>query len=151
MRHYLILIFLLFFCGAVSAQSVSYQFVSPARNSSEPGVLQKLNIEQDSRLKQLVETHVRNNEKLKGISGYRVEIFFSSSMNALEKAQQAKTEFLRENSDNKVYISYNSPDFKVRVGNFRTKSEALKLMKKIQGQFPKAFIVPDIIEFPSLN
>jgi hypothetical protein len=79
-----------------------------------------------------------------------VEIFFSSELNARQKAQNIKNEFLSSYSGYSAYISYISPDFKVRVGDFRTKNEALKLMKEIQGQFPKAFVVPDVIELPKL-
>ncbi|MCL1822203.1 MAG: SPOR domain-containing protein [Prolixibacteraceae bacterium] len=145
MKRYFILIFLLLAAGLTIAQSLVYQ------SGNKPEILQKLNVEQDPRLTQLLEMHIRNNEKMEGINGYRVEIFFSSSMNALENAQKARTDFLNSNPDIKVYIIFNSPDFKVRAGNFKTKSEALKLMKKIQGSFPKSFIVPDIIDFPALN
>ncbi len=82
------------------------------------------------------------------MQGYRVEIFFSSDLNARQRAQQIKGEFLSSFPETNVYITYLSPDFKVRVGDFRTRNDALKLMKEIQGRFPKAFVVPDLIEIP---
>jgi SPOR domain len=113
-------------------------------------IFQKLKLEQDPRLVELVHLHIRRNQEGGMVQGFRVEIFFSSDLNARQKAQNIKNEFLSSYSGYNVYISWTSPDFKVRVGDFRTKNEALKLMKDIQGQFPKAFVVPDVIELPKL-
>ena len=41
--------------------------------------------------------------------------------------------------------------FKIRVGDFRTRTEATKLFLIISREFPDAYIVPDIINFPDLN
>ena len=41
--------------------------------------------------------------------------------------------------------------FKVRVGDFRTKIEAIKLFQSISKEFPGAYFVPDVINFPDLN
>lgn len=119
-------------------------------NYQTPDIFQKLNLEQDPNLVELVRLHIRRNMEGGMVQGFRVEIFFSSELNARQKAQNIKNEFLASFPGYNVYISYVSPDFKVRVGDFRTKNEALKLMKEIQGQFPKAFVVPDTIELPKL-
>lgn len=119
--------------------------------NNEPLIFRKLDLRQDPELVRLVELHIRHNEANQTIQGFRVEIFFSSALDARQKALEVKSAFLREYPEISVYVIYVSPDFKVRVGDFRTKNEALKLMKEIQGRFPKAFIVPDLIEFPNLN
>lgn len=137
------------FCRTTEGQNP--QGNNPGAFNSTPEIFQNLDVRQDPRLSRLIGLHIRNNEKMKKISGYRVEIFFSSALDARQKALQTKSAFLRDYPDINIYVLYVSPDFKVRVGDFRTKNEALELMKKIQGRFPKAFIVPDTIEFPSLN
>jgi len=149
MKKVFILIPLFFIWGGILAQSVApgYSLIQDSR----PGIFQKLGLEQDPEVIRLVELHIRKNESLKGINGFRVEIFFSSALDARQKALQTKAAFLRDYPNMNVYVIYVSPDFKVRVGDFRTKNEALALMKLVQNQFPKAFIVPDIIEFPNLN
>jgi hypothetical protein len=38
----------------------------------------------------------------------------------------------------------------VRVGNFRTKSGALKVKERIKQYYPNAFRVDDIIQYPEL-
>jgi hypothetical protein len=149
MIKYLLVFLALLLNMSVMAQSTHSH--TDLQANDQPAIFVKLGIEQDPEIVRLVGTHIRNNESVRRISGYRVEIFFSSSLDARQKALETKTTFLRENPDVAVYVLYVSPDFKVRVGDFRTKNEALHLMKKIQGRFPKAFIVPDNIELPSLN
>jgi hypothetical protein len=145
----MVLVLVLMFCRTTEGQNP--QGDNPGAQSNTPEILQDLDVRQDPRLTWLIGLHIRNNEKMNKTSGYRVEIFFSSALDARQKALQTKTTFLRDYPDINVYVLYVSPDFKVRVGDFRTKNEALELMKKIQGRFPKAFIVPDNIEYPSLN
>ena len=48
------------------------------------------------------------------------------------------------------YLLFQTPNFKVRIGNFRNKSEALKTKAYIESKYPNAFIVKDIIRFPEL-
>jgi len=114
-------------------------------------ILENLNINQDPRLENMLKWHIGNNMKRDGISGYRVEIYFSSALNAREQAFKKKKEFLSEYGDYNVHIKYTAPNFRVRVGDFRTKNEALKLHKQVQKDYPGAFIVPDIIDFPLLK
>jgi hypothetical protein len=124
------------------------------KQDSPPEIITKLNLKQDQRLTNMVERHIENNLGNEGIEGWRVEILFlsaSSTNDAREKALKAKETFLSMYPDINVYIKFMAPDFKVRVGDFRTKSEALKLKKEIIGIFPKSFEVKDIIKVPEFN
>jgi hypothetical protein len=67
------------------------------------------------------------------------------------KASEVKLDFSGKHSDVPSYISYTAPNFKVRVGDFRTRLEAVKFMKSIEGQYPTIFIVPDEIALPPLK
>ncbi|MFP4041249.1 MAG: SPOR domain-containing protein, partial [Bacteroidales bacterium] len=62
-----------------------------------------------------------------------------------------RTEFYEQFPDIPIYREYDSPYFKIYVGDFRTKIEAIKSLKKIQKHFPSAFVVPDTINYPELN
>ncbi len=95
--------------------------------------------------------HIANNRTNNSIDGYRVEIFFSSDIDAKQKALKKKIEFLSIYPDNTVHVIYTSPNFRVRVGDFRTKNEALKLYREIKATYPVAFIVTDKIDFPSMK
>jgi len=144
---FLVLIQLLLVVLPAPAQTTYHDNI-PQKQTAD--IFQKLNITQDPRFEELVKLHIRKNQQNSGIQGFRVEIFFSSEINARLKAQNIKNEFLSAYPDYNVYITFVSPDFKVKVGDFRTRNDALRLMKIIQGQFPKAFVVPDKVEFPKL-
>ncbi len=44
-----------------------------------------------------------------------------------------------------VYLDFRQPYYRVRVGNFGTRSEARSFLQLIETQFPDAFIAPDTV------
>ena len=157
MKSFFLFISGLFICQFIAGQSISFdmndniEIDSITTETDFMDIISTIDIRQDIRLERMLEWHIKNNKKLDGIDGYRVEIFFSSAMNARERALEIKKEFLSSYPDHNVHILFSAPNFKVRVGDFRTKNEALKLYKKIQKDYPGAFIVPDIIDFQMLK
>ena len=110
-------------------------------------VLQRIGVHQDSRIDSLLNTYTAECKRREGINGYRVEIFFGASR---KKALAFKAHFLSKYPDFSAYMKYQTPDFKVRVGDFRTHSEAVKLRELIKRNYPNAFIVKEIIPYPEL-
>ena len=47
--------------------------------------------------------------------------------------------------------TYASPNFKVTVGNFRTRLDAEAFLRRIKGDFPDAFIVRERFKYPSIG
>lgn len=144
----------LFVFVLITSQILFAQDGFPQNNrmeSNTPEILTHLKLNQDPRLDKMISWHIEKNKKIDGIEGFRVEIFFSSNINARENALRKKVEFLSQYPDNTVHIKYDAPNFRVRVGDFRTKSEALKLYKEIKSKYPVAFIVADKIDFPLLK
>ncbi len=129
------------------AQEVSH---NPTSNSDENTILNRINVQQDARVDSLLKVHIEMNERRDGTDGFRLEIFFSSGVKARNNAMEVRTEFLREYPDVPVYMTFQSPNFKLRVGDCRTKSDALRLKDRIKKNYPNAFIVPDLIQFPKL-
>ena len=116
-----------------------------------PEMLKNVEVNQDPIVDKMLGWHIENNNIKNKIDGFRVEIFFSSDVDAKDKALKKKVEFLSVYPDNTVHIKYISPNFRVRVGDFRTKNEALKLYKEIKDNYPVAFIVSDEIDFPLMK
>ena len=107
------------------------------------------NIIQDKRVNELVLKHVLINEAKRGtMKGYRVQIHFGAEK---AKALDVKSKFMTEYKDISTYLDYQQPYFKIRVGDFRTKLEAYKLLQEISADFPGAFIVSDNIELPKVD
>ena len=149
MKPFLLIVLVTFVCHLASAQYASPE--NSVQKSNLPEMLNDLNINQDPRIKEMLSWHIENNRIKNAIEGYRIEIFFSSDSDAKEKALKKKVEFLSIYPDYTVHIKYVSPNFRVRVGDFRTKNEALKLYKEIKNTYPVAFIVADEIDFPLMK
>jgi hypothetical protein len=145
-------ILLLFVLASFTEFSAGRELVTrqatPARDSLM--IWDKLNIQSGPRVRELLEQHIRQNKKNNTTNGYRLQIYFGSGTNAHAQATKVRTDFLSAHPDEKAYLIFKSPDFKVLVGNFRTKSEALKMQKSLISQYPNAFIVADEIAFPEL-
>lgn len=103
---------------------------------------------QDDDITWLVEKYNNQNQTKPVISGYRVQIYFDSGNQSKKKANDVKTQFLAKMPDVPCYLVYQAPNFKVRVGDFRSRYEAYKLYREIRNDFPSAYIVKDEINFP---
>jgi hypothetical protein len=95
----------------------------------------------------LVEKHTYLNSKQK-IVGWRIQIFFDSGNNSKSKAYSKKGVFMAMYPDMSVYLMFQSPYYKVRVGDFRTRMDAEGFKQKLLGEFPDAFVVKDEIRSP---
>lgn len=103
---------------------------------------------QDDDITWLVEKYNNQNQTKPIINGYRVQIYFDSGNQSKKKANDVKTQFLAKKLDVPCYLVYQAPNFKVRVGDFRSRYEAYKLYREIRNDFPSAYIVKDEISFP---
>ncbi|HSH50928.1 MAG TPA: hypothetical protein VK982_04310 [Bacteroidales bacterium] len=108
-------------------------------------------VSQDIRVNNLIYNHIEQNKRKTGVPGYRIRIFNDIGSDARENSQKVKAEFFEKFPEIPVYREYDNPYFKVYVGDFRTKIDAMKKFKRIKHYFPAAFIVPDAINYPSLE
>lgn len=116
-------------------------------NCSKKGVVK---VFKDSRIEEVSEFVGRNRESMTGtlIDGYRLQIFFDPSKSI---AEQQKASFMNLYAQHKAYMDYIAPNYRVRVGNFRTKIEAEKLKEEIIGIYPTSIVIKDKIELPELQ
>ena len=85
------------------------------------------------------------------LSGYRVRIFFDNKQTARVESEETLKRFESMYHDVVAYRTYANPYFKVTVGDFRTRSEAVRLLERIKGAFPSAFVVKENIAFPVVD
>jgi len=118
----------------------------------------RLNVIQDPALDTLISRYIlgyRNLEEKNGyagMDGFRIQIYYSSNRNARDESGKARAEFMIKFPDIVSYPLFAEPGYyKIRVGDFRTRTEATRLFLLISKVFPDAYIVPDIINFPDLN
>jgi hypothetical protein len=64
------------------------------------------------------------------------------------KALEVKSRMMSDFPDEKSYLIYQSPYFKILIGNFRTRQEAEPFQKKILEIYPSGvIIVPATVEY----
>jgi hypothetical protein len=108
----------------------------------------KIEIKQDKAIQSMFNVHLSRQAKLNGIRGYRISIYFGSGQDSKKTAELTRARFVAKYENVKCYTKFEYPYFKVYVGDFRTRSEALKFLKQIEYEYPDAFIREDIIAFP---
>lgn len=104
-------------------------------------------INQSPQMREALVRHINSNSK-RTLQGYRVRIFFDNSQAARKLSEEAESQFRSRHPEVPSYRSYQTPFFKVTVGDFRTKSEAMELLSRIRQDFPAAFIVRENINYP---
>ena len=114
--------------------------------SGKPGV----KINQTGEVRDAMRRHVSENGT-RTMSGYRVRIFFDNKQTARVESEETLKKFESTYHDVVAYRTYANPYFKVTVGDFRTRSEAVRLLERIRGAFPSAFVVKENIEFPVVD
>ncbi len=106
-----------------------------------------VNIHQSKLIADAFRRHIESAEK-RVVSGYRVRIYFDNKQDSRLDSETALLNFRKLYPEIPAYRSYQNPFFKVTVGDYRTKSEALFLLNRIKHSFPSAFVVKDEIQFP---
>jgi len=133
------------FGTSLAAQTTSDIFVQ--LESVEPGQ-GNIKLTQDQAIRNLVNQHLAQQKRINGVRGFRISIYMGSGQEANKQADQWRTRFISKYEEVKSYKKFEYPYFKVYVGDFRTKSEALRFLKRIENDYPDAFIREDIISFP---
>ena len=106
-------------------------------------------VHKDPRADALVKKQAEINERSKKISGrtmrgYRLLVL---NTNSRDEAIAAKTKVYTHFPDQKAYLTYQSPFFKLKAGNFQTRDEAKRYQSLMNTIFPKGvFIISDVIE-----
>ena len=98
----------------------------------------------DKAVTQMVEKHVELNGMVKTIPGYRVQIASFSGINSKVSAFNLRDRFLLDYPSVQAYIVFDEPNFKVKVGDFRTRLEAYAFLQQIKETY-KGYIIKDNI------
>jgi len=104
----------------------------------------------DDKIDSLLNLHLEYNQKYPVIQGYRIQILKASGNEALDVIEKSKLDFSEKYENVPVYLTFDEPDYRVRVGDFRTRLDAEKFLKKIIRKYPGAWVIQDDINFPDL-
>ena len=135
--------------SAVDTSLVGKDIFKLMPKKSEGGAAD-VEIFQSDSLMNAMQKHVAANSG-RTLSGYRVRIFFDNRQSARVASEETLKRFESLYHDVVAYRTYANPYFKVTVGDFRTKSEAMALLERIRYEFPSAFVVKENISFPVVD
>ncbi len=134
---------------AYSMAQTSSNILKKLESSHENGGVVK--IHQSENIRDVLLLHLEAQRKTSQKNGYRICIFADSGQEANRKAENVRSVFMSMYRDIQPYKIFNSPFYRVYVGDFKTKSEAMKFLKKLERNFPNAYIVYDVISQSVLN
>ncbi|PZX94012.1 SPOR domain-containing protein [Flavobacterium aquariorum] len=96
-----------------------------------------LSLNQDPKFEQLLNEKRKSNSNLSYSDRYKIQIFSGAS----ESAKKTLNEFRQEFTNLDGTIIFNTPNYKVWVGNFRTRMEAERNLVEIQKKYKNVFLI----------
>ena len=106
-------------------------------------LMAQVNVVKDNRISEKV-----INKAQKQILGYRLQICFDSDKNLVD---QMRTKFINQYPKIDTYITFDAPNFNLKVGDFRTQIEAEKLKEKIIADYTITIIHKELINSPRVD
>lgn len=103
------------------------------------GLAQEIQLNEEPKISQLVKNWVSANRSEARIEGWRVQIMASTDRMQVE---QGRTRFRTEYTEVSANVVQEQPYYKLRVGAFRTKQEALIFIGTLAG-WPGAYPAKD--------
>jgi hypothetical protein len=150
-----ILIPLIFICATISLYGQDNSsvrgsdiLIQLSKNSPNQG---KITINQDPQIEHVFNLDILQNARQPGMNGFRIRIYFDLGQKSRKQSEDVSFEFMQNYPGISVYRSYVSPYYKVSVGDFRTRDNALKLYNQLLKDYPKAFIIAEWVNFPPLE
>lgn len=127
----LIAIFFLLFAATASAQD------------STSIANKNVTIKQDEELTTLLAEYKAYNAKRDTRDGYRIQITYTDIR---EDVYKSKAGMYKQFPELASYVEYEQPNYKLRIGDFKTRLEAANYLQQVITVYPGAFIVKDKIK-----
>ncbi len=93
-------------------------------------------VNQDPRIKMLLDIKSKMEKDGEFSDRYKIQLYYGSLNKANEIVKASKDAFTEWDST----IQWETPNYKVWIGNYRTRLEADRALKEIHTKFPNAFI-----------
>jgi hypothetical protein len=106
----------------------------------------KVIIRQSYEIENAVLGHIARNRYKKN-KGYRIRIFFDNGQTARQASSAIEQAFSESYPAVPVYREFDDLYYKVAVGDFRTKTDAMRFLESIQTIYPSSFIFSENINF----
>ena len=104
-------------------------------------------VNQSRSMRSAFDNYVSNNAAKK-LTGYRIRVYFDNGQSARTRSEAIARSVSNAFPGIGVYRTFESPNYKVTVGDFRTKDEALKVYHALKATYPTALLLKDTINYP---
>lgn len=104
-------------------------------------------VNQTATVKQALQKYASENAD-KSISGYRIRVFYNNEPSARTRSENIEALLKEQYPGIGVYRTFESPNYKVTVGDFRSKDEALGIYNALKSTYPTAYIIKETINYP---
>ena len=98
---------------------------------------QNISVSQDPKFEQLLNEKRKINTSLTVNDSYKIQIYTGGS----ENAKKTLTEFKQEFKDIDATIVFNTPNYKVWVGSFKTRIEAERNLLNIKDRYKNVLLI----------
>ncbi|QHI38160.1 hypothetical protein IMCC3317_35470 [Kordia antarctica] len=116
----------------IAILAISAFFYSGVANAQQG----EINISKDPKIDKLLTYQKEINQETDNDTRFKIQIFNGN----LKNAQRTKSRFEYKYSDIHASIKFETPNYKVWVGNFRTSLEADRYLAEVKETFPNAFV-----------
>jgi hypothetical protein len=98
---------------------------------------QNISVNQDPKFEQLLNEKRKINTSLTVNDSYKIQIYTGGS----ENAKKTLTEFKQEFKDIDATIVFNTPNYKVWIGSFKTRIEAERNLANIKDRYKNVLLI----------
>jgi hypothetical protein len=87
-------------------------------------------------------------------AGFRIQLISSQDMREVEDLRRVFNQWMFDEIhqyETETYILFRQPFFRLRVGNFRSRSEAIKFNNVVKRKFPGSWVVHDQIDLDNIT
>ncbi len=151
MRAGILITILLFACGVSFAQELNTKGDVYALLREPVAGAGKVEIVQPRKLADALSNYYNKNAQHPGLDGFRVRIYRDLGKNARAESEAVMARVLEQFEGLRAYRSFDSPYYKVSVGDCRTRFEAYVLRQRLLSSYPRSFVVTERINFPTTD
>lgn len=98
---------------------------------------QSVTVSQDEKFEQLLNEKRKLNSSITVNNNYKIQLFSGSS----DEAKKTLIQFKKDNKDYDATIVFNTPIYKVWVGNFKTRIDAERNLNILKKKYASALII----------
>lgn len=114
--------------------SLSFSLLSPVILHAQDA---KTTVTQDTKFENLLKEKRRINSSITVNDRYKIQIYTGDS----ESSKKILTDFKKQFKNFDGTIIFNTPFYKVWIGNFKTRIEAERNLNEIKSSYPNAFLI----------